>query len=334
MSLGSLPMPLKVIKKEDSLDGTDSCYFTRLVAPGRCDSLDSWNTCSTEASDGTDQECQEWDGQGPGGQNTPRSISSGVQVLGQIRHLEPAWVPQPVDADCQDLEILMPLDLAEPAKLPQARKVRSKAALMMKSKSAPATGESENVNTHQAQQQVNRGKSSKKAKEQHVVVASSQQQQSSSDYSHKLVPKTLDLEVLSKLSNSGEEPSVPTTWMVRNVPNVYTQADLVDELEDLGFGGAFDFLYLPVDKSSLASVGYAFVNFISSAWATRFSEKMEQGHTFTKRGKSKVASASVAHMQGLAANLAHYERCAVKSAKVARHRPLVVLGREELPLLC
>jgi len=167
--------------------------------------------------------------------------------------------------------------------------------------------------------------------EQREEVDDEEQQQGQNEYSHKLVPKYLDFEGWAKFINFGGEPILPTTWMVRNVPNTYTQHDMKAELDDLGFAGAFDFLYMPVDKSSKASVGYAFVNFIAPSWAARFAAHM-QGHKFTKYGKNKEASVAVAHMQGFAANLAYYERCAVKSAKVANHRPLVLPASDILPL--
>lgn len=142
------------------------------------------------------------------------------------------------------------------------------------------------------------------------------------EYSHKDVPKTLDMQAYSRYVNGGAQCVLPTTLMVRNVPNLYSQIDLIEELNELGFTGAFDFLYMPVDKASKASVGYAFVNFISPGWALRC-ETLVQGHKFTRHGKNKEASISVAHMQGLAANITYYGQCAAKSAKAALHRPMV-----------
>merc|ERR1719188_2567814 len=114
--------------------------------------------------------------------------------------------------------------------------------------------------------------------------------------------------------------------MIRNVPNCYTQEDMLNELEDLGFAGKFDFVYLPVDKCSKASVGYAFANFVSATSAACFMEG-SQGHRFTRRGKTKEMVVSVAHLQGLAANLEHYESRARKSSKMAVCRPFVLAER-------
>jgi hypothetical protein len=56
---------------------------------------------------------------------------------------------------------------------------------------------------------------------------------------------------------------------IRNIPNRYTQRELISELEDLGFAGTFDFLYSPLDKGTMSNVGYAFVNFKSHEYASK-----------------------------------------------------------------
>jgi len=117
-----------------------------------------------------------------------------------------------------------------------------------------------------------------------------------------------------------------TTLMLRNIPNRYTQAELISELEHLGFGsGSFDFFYLPVDKGTSSNVGYAFVNFVEESCAEKCLVVF-QGHKFQKhrRSSGKTAAVSPAHIQGLEANLKHYENTAVNAAKNRQHRPVVI----------
>jgi len=142
------------------------------------------------------------------------------------------------------------------------------------------------------------------------------------EYRHGHVPKNLNLEEEYK---HAQKNLPPTTLMIRNIPNRYTQRELITELEDLGFGGTFDFLYLPLDKGTMANVGYAFVNFVEHSWAERCMASF-QGYCFRKhrRHSRKVAAVSVAHIQGLEANLMHYESAAVNTAKLKQRRPLVV----------
>lgn len=142
------------------------------------------------------------------------------------------------------------------------------------------------------------------------------------EYRHGRVPKNFDLAEEFRSSNS-ERPA--TTLMIRNIPNRYTQRELILELEAQGFAGTFDFLYAPLDKGTMSNVGYAFVNFIDNAWASKCMETFH-GYRFKRHRKAsgKIAAVSIAHIQGLEANLAHYKNAAVNTAKLKQRRPLVM----------
>lgn len=130
------------------------------------------------------------------------------------------------------------------------------------------------------------------------------------DYCHGQVPKRCNL--AKEFADTGHS-GPPTTMMIRNIPNHYTQSHMVRELETLGFNSTYDFLYVPIDKGTLGSVGYCFVNFVNSAWASRcvqvFNNRPFERTRRDRRGK--VAMVSVAHLQGLEANLRHYKDTAV-----------------------
>jgi len=60
-----------------------------------------------------------------------------------------------------------------------------------------------------------------------------------------------------------------TTIMLRNFPKQYTRSDLIKLLEDEGFEGSYDLVYVPMDFSSECCLGYGFVNFMTGSDAAR-----------------------------------------------------------------
>lgn len=102
----------------------------------------------------------------------------------------------------------------------------------------------------------------------------------------------------------------PTTVMIENIPSRYGPEDLRKELENVGFSGTFDNIYLPICNDGVNNAGHAFVNFVSGAWAKRALDVL-QGYIFKKyegAHSTKVAAVSVAHIQGLAANIEHRDQ--------------------------
>jgi hypothetical protein len=144
------------------------------------------------------------------------------------------------------------------------------------------------------------------------------------------VPRTRDLAAEFAVSDDANSPS--TTIMIRNIANRYTQRELVLELEEMGFEDSFDFVYLPLDKSTRANLGYAFVNFVNATWASKCMDDFKD-YRFKKyrNASNKVAVASVAHIQGLEKNLAHYENKFVNSCKLKKGRPLVLIKASSAP---
>lgn len=51
--------------------------------------------------------------------------------------------------------------------------------------------------------------------------------------------------------------------MLRNIPNRYSQASLLQEIDAAGYEGTYDFFYLPMDTQNRTNVGYAFINFLT-----------------------------------------------------------------------
>merc|ERR1711953_1485535 len=61
-----------------------------------------------------------------------------------------------------------------------------------------------------------------------------------------------------------------TTAMMRNIPSAYTRANLLELLDQQGFLGSYDLLYLPVDLQTELNHGYAFINFTTAENFERF----------------------------------------------------------------
>jgi len=102
-----------------------------------------------------------------------------------------------------------------------------------------------------------------------------------------------------------------TTVMLRNMPNNYSRSMLVELLDSEGFAGQYDFLYLPMDFQSRASLGYAFINFTSSDAAASF------WHTFEGYSNWAIPSRKVSGVswsgphQGFEAHVERYRNSPV-----------------------
>jgi hypothetical protein len=142
------------------------------------------------------------------------------------------------------------------------------------------------------------------------------------DGKHCLVPKHVNL--ADQYARSRQEGQPITTVMIRSIPNKCSQRELIAELESVGLQGCFDFLYIPLDLGTMANVGYAFVNFVHPSHAARCMEVLPKHHFRRQRKVGKGVAVCAAHMQGLEANLRHYEKSAVNTSRLRQRRPVVM----------
>jgi hypothetical protein len=114
-----------------------------------------------------------------------------------------------------------------------------------------------------------------------------------------------------------EKADERTTVMLRNLPNNYTRAMVIDLLDKQGFAGLYDFLYLPIDLRSSACLGYAFVNLVDPGVVPSFWEKFE-GFSNWALPSHKVCyvSWSSPH-QGLEAHVERYRNSPIMHTSVA-----------------
>jgi hypothetical protein len=107
-----------------------------------------------------------------------------------------------------------------------------------------------------------------------------------------------------------------TTLMLRNLPNDYTRSMLLSMLDEEGFAGKYDFVYLPIDFASGAGVGYAFINMVSHQDAERFRVHFT-GFTRWAFPSRKVAEVAWSNPnQGLAVHIERYRNSTVMHPSV------------------
>jgi hypothetical protein len=73
-------------------------------------------------------------------------------------------------------------------------------------------------------------------------------------------------------SDAGAEDPGYTTAMMRNIPSAYTRANLLELLDQQGFLGSYDYVYLPVAFHTELNHGFAFINFTTAEDFKRFQE--------------------------------------------------------------
>mmetsp|Transcript_77468 Transcript_77468/g.134229 ORF Transcript_77468/g.134229 Transcript_77468/m.134229 type:complete len:325 (-) Transcript_77468:50-1024(-) len=83
----------------------------------------------------------------------------------------------------------------------------------------------------------------------------------------------LDIQHARDVAAAGGGLSGHMTVMVRYVPSKYTQGKLMNEFNNAGFEGAYDFFYLPLDTRNYGNRGFAFINFLSAELAELFYSK-------------------------------------------------------------
>lgn len=120
--------------------------------------------------------------------------------------------------------------------------------------------------------------------------------------------------------------------MMRSIPNDYTRDLLLALLDGRGFGGRYNLVYLPIDFSSQAGFGYAFVNFISTEEAERFKEHFEGFHEWAVPSDKVCEVLWSAARQGLQANIERFRNSPVMHESVPdKFRPALFVDGVRVP---
>jgi len=112
--------------------------------------------------------------------------------------------------------------------------------------------------------------------------------------------------------NTAADSSDPwTTVMMRNIPNDYTGTMLLELLNEHGFSGLYNLVYLPMDYHRKAGFGYAFIDFLTTEEAERFRATFE-GFSDWGLVSHKICNVSWSDaLQGVQAHIDRYRNSPV-----------------------
>jgi len=127
-----------------------------------------------------------------------------------------------------------------------------------------------------------------------------------------------------------EWPPMTTSVMLRNIPNRYTPEELLHDMVQRGFEGAFDFFYLPTDFATKKNKGYGFINLRTPSLALRFRHVFD-GQKLTRYVTQKVLEVSPAVTQGLAANACKYLKYQAGRVQNPWFKPMIFVPPEDGP---
>ena len=126
-------------------------------------------------------------------------------------------------------------------------------------------------------------------------------------------------------------PGVTTTLMIRNIPLRFTPVTFREMIDEEGFSGRYDYLYMPMDFRSHRSLGYCFINFYDPESACEFTVKFSN-RMFPSTNSDKVLAVSAATRQGLLANVSSFKQSTLKQVPRMEFRPVVGILGQLFPL--
>jgi len=132
---------------------------------------------------------------------------------------------------------------------------------------------------------------------------------------------------ISPVPRSDTKATSNTTVMWRNIPNNYSRDNLLALIDSHGFAGSYDFFYAPLDFSSNALVGYAFLNFVNTADADRFFCDFQGFTQWSLKSEKKSQVTWSQPLQGLQGHIERYRNSAVMHPDVSDDKKPVLFNQ-------
>merc|ERR1712048_872435 len=111
-------------------------------------------------------------------------------------------------------------------------------------------------------------------------------------------------------------PHERTTLILRNLPEGFSRDMIADLLNSQGFERKFDFIYTPVKFSVMATIGYAFVNFVSAEAAQECLSRLDGFTDWATPCENSLTVAWSEKDQGLAIIIERHRNSPVMHASV------------------
>jgi len=124
-----------------------------------------------------------------------------------------------------------------------------------------------------------------------------------------------------------------TTLMIRNLPNDYTQAMVLELLESKGFGSnTYNFFYLPIDFQTRVALGYAFIDLAHPSLVQPFWEVLDGFSDWVVRSGKVCWVSWCEPSQGLETHIERYRNSPVMHDSVPdEHKPLLLENGCRIP---
>lgn len=133
--------------------------------------------------------------------------------------------------------------------------------------------------------------------------------------------ETASRRTLSAPPSTGYSELSGSTLMVKNIPTRFSQETFLKSIEVRFDITRIDFFYLPLDFKSGKSLGYAFVNFVSSEALNDFYRKFSRVKLCSS--SSKCLALTLAKIQGLDNNYNLFKTSSVMTYAPPEFRPMI-----------
>lgn len=127
----------------------------------------------------------------------------------------------------------------------------------------------------------------------------------------------------SEVKDVAKPSELGTSVMIRNLPHDITQRRLLEELDESGYRGLYDFAYMPCCFVTGKGKGFAFINFIDTETAKSLAIRWHRSRCFGIKGAEPALNVSAAAIQGWAKNVAKWNVPRMRRIRNPNLRPFV-----------